>query len=304
MNSFAKKITILFLAFAMMLGMTGCSTHKFASDETLLITAEELQDYVGAEHVVIVDMQSEENYLLGHVTGAVNIPVSELMINVPVDNMLTSKSKIEALLGSKGIDNETLIIAYDDNKMSASRFLWSLFMYGYENVKVVDGGLSSIKEEKIELVKDVPAITETTFTTAEPSSDWLATKADVMEQVNNPDKNVILLDVRSDEEYQKEGKIPTSIMMDYTGNYFNDGTFKTKQITRINYLEEEIYPESEIIVYCRTSMRAAPVFVQLYEAGYRNIKIYDGAFLEWSSNSSNPIDIPDGAVIPSSQDAS
>ena len=29
-------------------------------------------------------------------------------------------------------------------------------------------------------------------------------------------------------------------------------------------------------------MRACPVFVQLYEAGYRNIRIYDGAMLEWS----------------------
>ena len=50
-------------------------------------------------------------------------------------------------------------------------------------------------------------------------------------------------------------------------------------------IRDRIYPEDEIIVYCQTSMRAAPVFVQLYEAGYRNIRIYDGAYLEWSSNS-------------------
>ena len=51
-------------------------------------------------------------------------------------------------------------------------------------------------------------------------------------------------------------------------------------------------------------MRAAPVFLQLYNAGYRNIQIYDGAYLEWSSNPNNPVDIPSGMAAPSKKDAS
>ncbi len=107
------------------------------------------------------------------------------------------------------------------------------------------------------------------------------------------------------EEYYEAGKVPTSIMMDYNTNFFSsDQTFKTVDITRINYLEEGIYPEKEVIIYCQTSLRAAPVFVQLYEAGYRNIRLYDGAYLEWSSNSSNPIEMPSGAAAPAAKDAS
>ena len=70
------------------------------------------------------------------------------------------------------------------------------------------------------------------------------------------------------------------------------------------YLKAGIYPEHEIIIYCQSSMRATPVFVQLYEAGYRNIRIYDGAYLEWSSDSSNPVEMPAGASAPVKNDAS
>ncbi len=306
MRSFAKKITIFFAMVMLVSMFAGCNSHKFTeTTESLIISAEELKDYIGKENVVIVDMQSTEGYTAGHVEGAVNIQNADITINVPVSTMLTSAKKMAELMGSKGISNDTLVIAYDTNKMSAPRLLWSLFMYGHENVKVVDGGLEAIKAEGITLTNVVPTVTETTFTTKEPSQNWLAKKKDVLEQVNNPNENVILLDVRTDEEYYTDGKVPTSIMMDYISNFYPvDGTFKSVQTTRINYLEAGIFPENEIIIYCKSSMRATPVFVQLYEAGYRNIKIYDGAFLEWSSDSTNPVELPEGAKAPAKNDAS
>ena len=306
MRSFVKKITI-FLAMIMMVSLfTACNNHEYAkTTESLLVSAEELKDYIGKENVVIVDMQGAEEYAAGHVEGAVNIQKDDIIINVPVSTMLTSEKKIESLMGSKGISNDTLVIAYDTNKMNASRLLWSLFMYGHESVKVVDGGLDAIKAAGITLTAEVPVVTETTFEAKEPSQNWLATKKDVLEQVNNPNENVVLLDVRSDEEYYSIGKVPTSIMMDYSNNFYVvDGTFKSVETTRINYLKAEIYPENDIIIYCQSSMRATPVFVQLYEAGYRNIRVYDGAYLEWTSDSTNPVELPAGASAPVKNDAS
>lgn len=305
MSSIAKKITIFLVLALFTTCLTGCNSHSFEkTEDSLIVSAKELKDYMGMESVVFVDMQSAEDYGKEHLEGAVNIPTDDIVINVPVKNMLTSKKKMESVMGANGISNDTLVIAYDTDKMSASRLLWSLFMFGHENVKVVDGGFDAIKAAGLSTTDQIPSVTEAVFTAGEPSNEWLVDSSRVLEQVNNPKDNVVLLDVRSDEEYYAEGKIPTSVMMNYTGNYFTDGTFKTTEITRINYLENKIYPEDEIIIYCKTSFRAAPVFVQLYEAGYRNIKIYDGAYLEWSSNSDNPIEMPDGAAAPVKKDAS
>lgn len=305
MGSFAKKITIFsFLAIFAAAMMTGCSSHTFVEGESLLVPAKDLTSYAGQSDVVIVDTRSPEEYAAGHVAGAVNIPTSDIVINVPVKNMLTSKKKIEKVMGSNGISNNTLVLAYDANKMGASRLLWTLFMYGHQKVKVVDGGFDAVESAGIELTTEVPAPAEAVFTAGEPSSNWLATMDEVRAQAENPDPHVILLDVRSFEEYAEVGKVPTSVIIPYETNFFADGTFKTTQITRINYLEEKINPEDEIIVYCQTSMRAAPVFVQLYEAGYRNLRVYDGAYLEWSSNTDNPVEMPAGGAAPVKKNAS
>lgn len=304
MSSFAKKITIFSFLAVLTALVTGCSSHTYVQGESLIVPTAELSGYAGQSGVVIVDTRSAEEYAAGHVRGAVNIPTGDIVINVPVKNMLTSKKKIEKVMGSNGISNETLVLAYDGNKMGASRLLWTLFMYGHQKVKVIDGGFEGIQNAGIELTTDVPTPAEAVFTAGEPSANWSVTMEDVRNQVNNPDPHTVLLDVRSMEEYAEVGKVPTSIMVPYETNFFTDGAFKTTQITRINYLEEKIYPEDEIIIYCQTSMRAAPVFVQLYEAGYRNIRIYDGAYLEWSSNSDNPVEMPAGGAAPVKKNAS
>lgn len=304
MSSFAKKITIFSFLAVLTALVTGCSSHTYVQGESLIVPTAELSGYAGQSGVVIVDTRSAEEYAAGHVRGAVNIPTGDIVINVPVKNMLTSKKKIEKVMGSNGISNETLVLAYDGNKMGASRLLWTLFMYGHQKVKVIDGGFEAIQNAGIELTTDIPTPAEAVFTAGEPSANWSVTMEDVRNQVNNPDPHTVLLDVRSMEEYAEVGKVPTSIMVPYETNFFTDGAFKTTQITRINYLEEKIYPEDEIIIYCQTSMRAAPVFVQLYEAGYRNIRIYDGAYLEWSSNSDNPVEMPAGGTAPVKKNAS
>lgn len=304
MGSIAKKLTIFSFLAMLAAVITGCSSHTFVQGEPLILPTKELSAYVGQNQVVIVDTRTAEEYAAGHVTGAVNIPTEDIVINVPVKNMLTSKKKIEKVMGSNGISNDTLVLVYDANKMGASRMLWSLFMYGHQNVKVIDGGFDAIQNSGLQMTTEVPTPEPAVFTAQEPTRNWLATMDEVRKQAEQPDPHVILLDVRTLEEYAEKGKVPGSVMIPYETNFFTDGTFKTTRITRINYLEEKINPEDEIILYCQTSMRAAPVFVQLYEAGYRNIRIYDGAYLEWSSNSDNPIEMPAGGAAPVKKNAS
>jgi thiosulfate/3-mercaptopyruvate sulfurtransferase len=47
-------------------------------------------------------------------------------------------------------------------------------------------------------------------------------------------------------------------------------------------------------------MRSSVTFLCLYNAGYRNLKMYDGAYLEWSASGQNPVDLPDGVNISTS----
>lgn len=300
----AKKLTMFAACILVLASLAACNPSQYEESDQKIISAKSLSSYIGKENVAIVDMQSAEDYAAGHVAGAVNLSKDDIVINVPVDNMLTSKSKIEKLMSANGIGNDTTVIAYDSNKMNAPRFFWTMLMYGNENVKVVDGGIEAIKAAGISLSTEAPAITPTTYTAGEKQTQWLATAEDIMAQLNEPDPNVVLLDVRTDEEFAEKGKVPSSIMYDYINNFYKDGTFKSTETTRIDYINLNMRPEKEIIMYCQTSMRAAPVFLRLYDAGYRNMKLYDGAFLEWSSNPNNPVELPAGQVAASKKDAS
>ncbi|HML45565.1 MAG TPA: rhodanese-like domain-containing protein [Clostridia bacterium] len=299
-----KTALALVMLGAMALVLIACSAHDYAESGKKIVPAASLSSYIGNGNVVIVDMQDAESYAAGHVQGAVNITREDIVISVPVANTLTSKNKLQKLLGQSGIGNDTTIVVYDDDKMSAARFFWTMLVYGSENVLVVDGGLSAVKAAGIPLTADVPEVTPVEYVAGERDDRWLATAKDVLAQVDEPQKNVVLLDVRTDAEYAESGKVPSSILWDYADNFYKDGTFKSIETTRINYIQKGMQPEKDIIVYCQTSMRAAPVFLRLYDAGYRNIRIYDGAYLEWSSNPNNPVDMPSGAITPSVKDAS
>ena len=62
-----------------------------------------------------------------------------------------------------------------------------------------------------------------------------------------------------------------------------------------NYIHDKgIKPDKTIIMFCKTSIRAAQTYVALYNAGYRDLKIYDGAWVEWSADSSLPVETPSG----------
>ena len=299
------KTLAALLVVAMAAGMlSACNTSQYAESGKIIIPAKALAGYVGAANTVIVDMQSAEDYAAAHVEGAVNIPVAEILINVPVQNMLTSKSKLSKLLSAMGIGNDTVIVAYDDNKMSAARLFWTMLMYQNHNVLVVDGGLAAIKAAGYTLTAALPEISPAEYTAADKDETWLASMQDVLNQVNEPDRNTVLLDVRTDAEYAESGKVPSSVMMDFYGGFYSDGTLKDIQTTRINYMQADIKPENNVIVYCQTSMRAATVFLRLYDAGYRNLKIYDGAYLEWTSYPANPVDLPNGIAAPTNKDAS
>ena len=67
--------------------MTACNTSNYAQSGQKIIPAAKLADYLGKEHVVVVDMQTADAYAAAHVQGAVNITQEDIVINVPVKIM-------------------------------------------------------------------------------------------------------------------------------------------------------------------------------------------------------------------------
>jgi thiosulfate/3-mercaptopyruvate sulfurtransferase len=296
-----KKISTLLLSILIITSVfafSGCADKNLSQQGKNIITSKEAAKLIKDNKTVLVDLQTKEEYAKAHIKGAVSVPLEDITQNVPYPNMLASKEKIEETFKNAGISNDSIVIAYDNSaNMNAARLWWTGMMYGFENIKVISGGLKELEAQKLEVTTEAPTVTKGNFTAKDKNNDMLANLNQVKEQVNNPDSNVILLDTRSEQEY-KDGTIPGSILLDYAQNNYNDGTYKSIQNILIQYKEKKINPDKTIIMYCKTSIRGAQTYLALYNAGYRNMKLYDGAYVEWSSIPSLPIQKEEAGAAP------
>ena len=71
---------------------------------------------------------------------------------------------------------------------------------------------------------------------------------------------------------------------------------KTK--IQIRYIKADLDFDNTAIMYCKSSIRGAQSYLALYNAGYRDLKLYDAAWLEWSANPMNQIYVPEGSGAP------
>ncbi|WZL71637.1 sulfurtransferase [Clostridiaceae bacterium 35-E11] len=303
----SSKLLLFTLVASLMLLAVGCSSIETDTAEQglYIIEANQVGELLKGDGVVLVDTQNPEDYAKEHIKDAVNISRSDVVMNIPVPNMLAPKGKIEEVLGKKGISNDTIIVIYDqNNNMDSARLWWTLMVYGHEKIKVVSGGLNALKATGLETSTEVPTVKEAKYTAKDKNTEMIATLDDVKMQVNEPKENIVLLDTRSQEEFN-EGTIPGSILSDYSENNYSDGTYKSPQHIQIQYIEKGITPDKTIIMYCKTSIRGAQTYLALYDAGYRNLKLYDGAWVQYSANKTLPVQTPTGnKVEPSQQDMS
>ena len=284
-----KKLLAICITAILFVSISGCGVKAPGEKGTEIIPAGNAMDCAD-EGAILVDARKFFDYRKGHAPGAVNIPRADIIVNQPHVNLLAPAEQIEKIMSSRGISNSDLLLIYDDNNnIDSARLWWTLKIYGHHRVKVISGGFKALKDAGIKMTADVPAIKETVFKASSLDNEFIATRNEVKRQVDDQKENTVIIDVRTKDELNQEGTIPGSILIDYAGNNFKDGTYKPIQQIRIMYLENGIDYDKNMILFGKTSIRGAQAYLALYNAGFRNLKLYDGAWVEWLANPMNPI---------------
>ncbi|SJZ37482.1 rhodanese-like domain-containing protein [Selenihalanaerobacter shriftii] len=321
-----KKISMILLSLMLvgtLIFVAGCGSDselkKEAKDYTpieergyanpdALISAEDLQDIKDKDDVVVVDFRHIAKYKLGHVPGAVNVYRSdEENPNAEYGGMRATPKQMEKMLQSRGINNGDLIVIYDDRgDYDASRMWWILTMYGYDNVKLLDGGIVRWEALGYDTQISTPDVEEGNFKfdRDEINEDkWLATVEDVKKAID--DKNTVILDTRSEGEYtgaelkkgaERKGRIPTATWIEWK-HAINGGksegirTFKTAQELKKVYGSKGVTADKQIIPYCQSAVRSAhTTFVLTQLLGYEDVRNYDESWIGWSSREELPLE--------------
>ena len=297
-----KRAAICLLAATLLLAVTACNKTEF-TDSSLFVEANALTEFMKDPATVVIDARTPEDYSKGHLQGAVNLPPAMLSIHDPVPGLVAPAAHVEAVLGAMGIGNDSPVFVYDNNGgVYAGRIWWVLRYYGHTNVRVVNNGESAIATAGLPLSTEIPVPVATTFTAKAPDASLIAT-IDEVKAVAEGTAKAVLLDVRTQAEYD-EGAIPGAILFPHTKNLYADGTFRSGRDTRLNYHDIGLDPDDAVILYCKTSFRATQTMMVLKEAGFTNVKVYDGAWVEWSAKDMPKEEAPAESAAPTVQDAS
>ena len=285
LNKIRFVISFLFITFV----LTSCGLKTSVEMGTEIISAKEAITLLNEKDTILVDARSSADYTKSHLENAVNVSRADIFTNTPYPSMLCLPDQLEKIMEAKGISNTSTIVVYDSNQnMDSARLWWTLKIYGHNSIKVVSGGMNALQKKGLKVSTVIPNLPKGIFKAAALKNEMLAVKRDIKNQINNDDPNTHIIDTRSLEEY-RVGTIPGSINIEFKENNLSDQRYRSARQLRNKYQEAGFKIEDTIIMFCKSSVRGAQTYLALYDAGYRNLKLYDGAWLEWSASPANPV---------------
>jgi thiosulfate/3-mercaptopyruvate sulfurtransferase len=272
----------------------------------MLVSTRWLADHLDDPRVRI--LESDEDVLLydvGHIPNSLKLDWHDDLNDATVRDYV-DRAQFQALVRRLGIDETTVVVFYGDkNNWWATYALWVFQLFGFKQVRILDGGRAKWEAEGRPLVTDLPRIRPSSYVAPERSDQRIRAFMDEVRQ--HVARRAPLVDVRSPDEYtgkklhmpeypqegaMRGGHIPGARNVPWARAANADGTFKSAEELRALYQQEQgLAPDDDVIAYCRIGERSSHTwFVLTYLLGFQRVRNYDGSWTEWGNAVRAPIE--------------
>ena len=269
-----------------------------------LISAQELDRIKLQSNVKLFDVRGKWKgdqkealaaYKNSHIEGAVYLDWTFHFLNPDIPIHLAPVADKENALESfkaLGICSEDTVILYDDYKhMLAGRIWWALRYFGFDNVKILDGGWQSWTNQNLPTCTTIPKIKQGNFSPV--TNEGLRLQ---MADLNNIKEEVNLIDGRGIKGYLgdanklRTGHIPGAINIGSSEVLDSEtGLFKTKEELQLLFNSKFPYFETKkVISSCGSGYSGTVPMIALMKIGIE-APLFDGSFAEWSADLSLPV---------------
>ncbi len=268
-------------------------SSEFAGD--FVISANEAGKKIGQENVLFVDARGQELAAKGTIEGAVVTDwpslstCSEGQAGDADWGLVPTPQDLSGRLQSLGIGPEKEIIVLgqpEDGWGEDGRIVWELRQAGCENVKIVDGGITAMKDSGVPTdgSPGQPEESAIDIQSLDKSHDITT------EELQAGYKGYTIVDVRTVKEYEgarlydeaQGGHLPGAVNIPYTELFQADGTLKDNETITKLFEDKGVEKGDKVVTYCTGGIRSAYVQLVLEMCGYEDTYNYCQSFWRWA----------------------
>jgi len=265
-----------------------------------IVTSEWLNTHKNDANLRIIEVSEGNLYSLEHIPNAAHTSIGKWRFDNGTFLSIRNVAEIEKEISALGIDEKTDVVLYapiNDPKdvLKTSYIYWALNYHGIKNVALLDGGLKTWKNGKLELTQFEPVIKPTAFK-ASIDKNKIADIGYVKSKLGK----LPMIDARPSDMYL--GVTPTPTVkrnghirggMSYSWNYSVDKEYLLKDKKMLESVFKEGYgldKNKEVLVYCTGGLETSfNYFVLSGVLGYKNVRLYDASMKEWGNREDTPM---------------
>lgn len=285
---------------------TGCSTATMeatsastsAANQTpftgsLILSADEAVAKQGSDQVIFVDCTGEA----GSIEGVASLTWQDLSTcsaeyGEASDEgwgKIPEAADLAKRLGDFGLDKSKEIVLLGHTTTGwgeDGRIAWTLRAAGYQDVKLVDGGIDAFV-----------AAGAKTQTGGGAAPAPCTVEVDAIDKTHVAETDTLLadlasykiVDTRAIEEYEgatfygekKGGHIPGAVHIGYLDLFKEDGTLKSNDEITAIFENAGIAKTDQVVTYCTGGIRSAYVQMVLEMCGFEHTMNYDQSYWRW-----------------------
>lgn len=272
----------------LVLFLTQCSLYA----QDLRISINQLSKNLTAYK--IIDVRNSEDFSINHIKNSLNFPVSQTYENKRIDGKIIKPNKMQVYLRELGLNVNDKIAIYDNGSFfDAARVFWTFEVYGFKNVKLINGGFDALEKQKLPISSEILKIKQSNYISS-INNQRLSTKFTTQIATRNP--NQIIIDARDYDSYigkkslaKRYGHIPKAIHIPAVHNLEKEKELsKLKEVYALKDLYKNIDKNKKVVIYCAIGRVASTNYFALRELGY-DVSNYDASWKEWGNDFDLPI---------------
>jgi thiosulfate/3-mercaptopyruvate sulfurtransferase len=235
----------------------------------------------------------------GHIPGSAFADLNgELAEPDPTLNFtFPTAERFEAAMSALGVEDGTVVVAYDRNGMQWATRLWFMLRaYGFDDAGVLDGGWTAWTAAGLPVSVEPPLGRAASFR-ARLRPDLLASREEVL-AASSDEGAVCLLNALAPEvfrgeqnRYGRAGRIPGSVNV-FAKSLLDPSTGRLvpAELLRERLAAAGALRDGRVITYCGGGISATLDAFALTLLGAPDVALYDGSMSEWIADPALPLE--------------